>query len=231
MPDNQSKLGLWWDGLTTAGTTEMINMLAVIAFFLIWLIAAIAFAIGCGSVDCFWQVFSKIIAVSAAGYFSGGIMGFIFGIPKTLQNPDRASKDTANQPQSNIQSLFFTNTSLEQISDWLTKIIVGVGLVKLTKIPGYLGNLRTQLKGMFPGDSASAYALSLIIFSCIVGFITFYIYTRVNLAAQFIKEAFDNNQLTNDIVKKAASDSTFKTNLIDKLNPPNNNPPDNQQPL
>jgi hypothetical protein len=31
-----------------------------------------------------------------------------------------------------------TNTNLEQVSDWLTKILIGAGLAELTSIPGGL---------------------------------------------------------------------------------------------
>lgn len=208
-----------WNKSSTSDATELINFMSVLAFAVVWLIALLTFSTTFSENHSYWITFSKILVVSSAAYFTGGLTGFIFGIPKTLQNPDRTNNNAANQPQSGIQGLFITNTSLEQISDWLTKIIVGVGLVSLKSIPDYLGNLQKSLQIIFPGKdiSVSGYALALMIFSSIVGFMTLYIYTRVNLAAQFIKEAVDNSRLT-DIVSKAPDITPeAKTNLLNQL--------------
>ena len=211
-----------WGKTSTSSATEYINAFAVVIFSAVWLLALFIFSVHYShkGADNGFIIFSKVLIVSAAAYFCGGLTGFIFGIPKTLQNPDQATNTAATaQGQSGIQSLFLTNTSLEQISDWLTKIIVGIGLISLKSIPGHLNDLRLSLQTLFGNadTTISAYALGLAIFSTIVGFITFYIYTRVNLAAQFIKEAIDNGQLTNDVVAKADNDAQFKTDLMDRL--------------
>lgn len=69
----------------------------------------------------------RIIALWAMAYCAAGfLLGFLFGIPRVLQ------ADAARQPgkDSGLPSDEYTqrvNTSLEQISDWLTKIILGLG--------------------------------------------------------------------------------------------------------
>ena len=71
---------------------------------------------------------------------SGGIIGFLFGIPRVLQDinaptimpkNNEEDKDSANTSKSSYRMQ--VNTNLEQISDWLTKIIVGVGLIELRR--------------------------------------------------------------------------------------------------
>jgi len=47
-------------------------------------------------------------------------------------------------PSANGQPGYSGNTNLEQISDWLTKILVGVGLTQLREIPGQVQRLATQ---------------------------------------------------------------------------------------
>ena len=47
---------------------------------------------------------------------SGGAIGFLFGIPKILQLENPAATVTAYRQQP--------NTNLEQISDWLTKLLL-----------------------------------------------------------------------------------------------------------
>lgn len=74
----------------------------------------------------------------------GALIGFLFGIPRVLQqdvipvSKPAPSGVTATSPttESSIDSYSLkVNTNLEQISDWLTKIFVGLGLVQLQRVP------------------------------------------------------------------------------------------------
>src|SRR5688500_18795600 len=65
-----------------------------------------------------------------APFTLGGLVGFLFGIPKTVA--------PSEDGQNGIHRSWHPNTSLEQISDWLTKILLGIGLTQLTVIPGEL---------------------------------------------------------------------------------------------
>ena len=55
---------------------------------------------------------------------AGAVIGFLFGIPKILQGN---SNNTATQNEENKDYRIQVNTNLTEISDWLTKIIVGSG--------------------------------------------------------------------------------------------------------
>jgi hypothetical protein len=46
------------------------------------------------------------------------------------------------------------NTNLEQISDWLTKIIVGLGLVQLRSVPDYLYKASVWMAQSFSVDQS-----------------------------------------------------------------------------
>ena len=77
--------------------------------------------------------FGILAAVGAASWLSGGVLGFLFGVPRL-----RASAPSSpNAPASS----FTPNTNLEQISDWLTKIIVGAALVQLKVIVADINDL------------------------------------------------------------------------------------------
>src|SRR5688500_2738159 len=80
----------------------------------------------------FFTALGIALLIGGAFFTAGGLIGFLFGIPKLLQNtalvPEEVSKKT----------VIVHNDNLVQISDWLTKIIVGVGLTQLTNIPHYL---------------------------------------------------------------------------------------------
>lgn len=89
-----------------------------------------------------------VAAVSAAGA-TGALLGFLFGIPRLLQRPATSQPQTTTEPQPAGTPLpnqrqmarerfFSSNTSFEEISDWLTKIIIGLGLVQFQTILEYL---------------------------------------------------------------------------------------------
>ena len=84
----------------------------------------------------------------------GGFVGFLFGIPRVLQDGQSGSAGphpgvrpeaptnlrlpsgaSASSPSAGSGFRINVNTNLEQISDWLTKIIVGLGLVELRNMP------------------------------------------------------------------------------------------------
>jgi len=119
---------------------------------------------------------------------SGTAIGFLFGIPKILQNnqvPPSATTPTTPVYQQQV------NTNLTEISDWLTKIIVGLGLVNLTKIPPYLSKIASILAtglsqpAVTPSALAFAFACGIIVSYSILGFLFGYITTRLYLAGAF----------------------------------------------
>jgi hypothetical protein len=95
----------------------------------------------------FTLVIGSGLLVAGAAALAGGVIGFLFGIPRTVPGAS-APGATGTQYQG--------NTNLEQISDWLTKILVGIGLVQIGHAPAALGRLAAQLKGGFGGTGTSA---------------------------------------------------------------------------
>jgi len=109
---------------------------------------------------------SAIIALTST--IVGAFIGFIFGIPRTP-----ASKDSEN---------IAANTNLEEISDWITKIIVGVSLVQLNQISGgivAMGN--TLAHGMGDHPSSFVFSVSTMIFYFVGGFFLGYLWSRIYL--------------------------------------------------
>src|SRR5207249_559014 len=114
-----------------------------------------------------------------ACFVSGSALGFIFGIPKVLQQGahKRAdeSKTNAATPAQAVTYRQEVNTNLTDISDWLTKIIVGVGLVNLKELPPLIKKLALILaNGMAKSDPSRdylAYSVAVIVFFVILGFL------------------------------------------------------------
>jgi tetratricopeptide (TPR) repeat protein len=113
-----------------------------------------------------------LFLLALASFISGFFLGFLFGIPK--RSDDREDK---YQPSSH----------LSEISDWLTKIIIGLGLVEIKAIPGALYSV-----GMFIQKSTGAetsivvFSISCILYFSIFGLYFGYNYTRLFLSQQYV---------------------------------------------
>jgi hypothetical protein len=99
--------------------------------------------------------------------------------PDTVVKPDATD---GGKPKG----VYSANTNLEQISDWLTKIIVGVGLVQLTVIPGKLRSLADYLATAFGTPAVpSALVMTIIFYFGIFGFLLGYLWARLYLMGEF----------------------------------------------
>jgi hypothetical protein len=129
----------------------------------------------------------------------GGFVGFIFGIPRTLSSdtartavpaPARAlarseQADGANPPPKSAPSTA-VNTNLEQISDWLTKIIVGVSLVNTERIGWAMHNAATTMAASIAtGGAGISLALAVMVYFGVVGLLGGYLLTRLFLQPAF----------------------------------------------
>ncbi len=124
--------------------------------------------------------------VAAASLVSGGIIGFLFGIPRTrdFDHAENAKKVDNSHDSKEMGADFRPNTNLEQISDWLTKILVGVGLTQISKISDGLDNAATIIKsGLGNPPQNHVLALAIITYFPICGFLVGYLWTRLYLPA------------------------------------------------
>lgn len=129
---------------------------------------------------------------SIAWFMAGFLIGFLFGVPKIITESS-PTVTTVGAPSSTNPAQGYAqrpNTNLEQISDWLTKIIVGIGLVELKQVPGHLNNasewVAQSLSGAAsPSQAAVSFAGSLIMYFSIVGFLGGYLLTLLFLAGAF----------------------------------------------
>lgn len=152
--------------------------LAVIRGFLISSVFVIAFIAFIKGKQNFLQILGLSLTVALASLVIGGLLGFLFGIPRSKQG----QKSTQN---TTTQGGYVDNTNLEDISDWLTKIIVGISLVQFNTIQKYFHTICTNLSSAYkPGlESKLAYAYSgaLITFYLLAGFLAVYLWARTYL--------------------------------------------------
>ncbi len=123
------------------------------------------------------------LLVAGAALAVGAAIGFLFAIPRAVQDPAQG-RGALGQFESPYQ----VNTNLEQISDWLTKIVVGLGLVEITKLPAAFGGLAEFVATAFgqPAVPPSVAGVILAYFS-VGGFLVFYIWTRLLLTYEFTR--------------------------------------------
>ena len=131
------------------------------------------------------------LLVAGASLAVGGFFGFLFGMPRDAGSatappaPGAAdpSKQSGNLGRTGQEPNTKPNTNLEEISDWLTKILVGAGLTQLGKLPHQLGLASDYIaKGMNNVDSDKAFASATIIFFGICGFLAVFLWARLYMA-------------------------------------------------
>ena len=138
----------------------------------------------------------------------GAFVGFIFGIPRSIQADNSGSNYS--------QSAYGENTNLEQISDWLTKIIVGITLVQFDKIVGLFKDI-TRDFGPVLGEQGQVVSGSIGIYFLLIGFMFGYMWTRVHMAAQLLKGRNVANRL--DAIERDITAVTLVANFLDEDEP------------
>jgi hypothetical protein len=137
----------------------------------------------------FWSVLAVGVIASAAALISGALVGFLFGLPKTLG-------------RTGSKALLATNTNLDEVSDWITKILVGLGLVQLGKVASGIGGLASALdSGLGAGPGAHPFASGLLVYSAVDGFLLGYLWTRIVVSLR-LNEAAQALEVRSEVLKE-----------------------------
>jgi hypothetical protein len=133
---------------------------------------------------------------AAASTVSGWLLGLLFGVPRTLARgqigsaaprPNDSGATQPDQAQARPSATSRVNTNLEDISDWLTKTIVGVGLTQLFAMPAYVWKVAGALDihGFGWEPYGRLLALGLFFYFAPGGFWLGYVGTRTILTKLF----------------------------------------------
>ena len=146
-----------------------------------------------------WVDGLRVLAVSglysAASLIMGGLVGFIFGIPRSLANAAAAivqggplnswhptGTDSNRARALNVRP----NTNLEHISDWLTQVLVGISLTQLGKIAALTGIVGARLApALAPLQHAGSIAVAMCAAFAAAGFGWAYLECRTSLMRVF----------------------------------------------
>lgn len=185
-----------------------------------------------------------LLTAVAAGVGGAGL-GFLFGIPRVLTSEASATKRpssdaTVNSAEPNAQQaerLLGSNSNLEQVSDWLTKIIVGVGLVEFHKVTDLLFGFRQFVAEYVPpADVITPLAAAmLLVFGGIIGFVWMYLETRLVLSRAlanvetYLAHLLSAWRTSQEKVSQAAEElaRTGNTDAAKRLLQPEGSDPDN----
>ena len=117
------------------------------------------------------------ILIGGASLLFGALLGFLFGIPKS--NDDDHDDDNP----------YKANTNLEQISDWLTKILLGAGLTQMSEIVSWIGRISEKMASKLTvvGNDEAVFISSLLVYFLVCGFLDGYLATRIILPRVFSK--------------------------------------------
>lgn len=102
----------------------------------------------------------------------GALIGFLFGVPRI-------------NPRVEFEGQLVHNQNIEAVSDWLTKILIGVGLVNFSAIGAFVSRLSRDLAAGIGGPDYTPFATGLIVYFFVVGIIQGYILTRMFLGNEF----------------------------------------------
>lgn len=153
-------------------------MKALLAMISVGLISIAAYAFSIRSDSNSLAVGSLGVLLAGGCLLIGALVGFLFGIPRSLLHEG----DAANGEKNQVAGRYRPNTNLEQISDWLTKILVGVGLTQMAQIPNYLRDGAAYLASALGNKPSSApLGLWVILYFSACGFLVGYLWTRLFL--------------------------------------------------
>lgn len=159
--------------------------------------------------------FSRLALVAGASFAALALAGFLFGIPRTMQaQPVAGQAQGAGSPPAEAQPV---NTNLEQVSDWLTKIIVGVGLTQLNTLPSWMWGVAGDLSGSATGHDTQVVIVTAMVYFGVVGFLGGYLLTRLFLANALVEADIARRRAGRDSALATTSAGSAQRQIASKL--------------
>ncbi|WP_254509079.1 hypothetical protein [Anatilimnocola floriformis] len=152
--------------------------------------------------DKFSSITAAVYLTACATFAVGFLVGCLFGVPQTIQDAVATPAATA-AGAAGATILFRPSNQLQQVSDWLVKIILGASLTQVNK----LSLLGDYLKD-FVGSPVAGVMIS--VYFTIVGFWCGY-FIMVGWLGQLIREASDD--LMSDL-RRADIDNKLQQSLF-----------------
>jgi hypothetical protein len=154
---------------------------------------------------------SKLFLIDLLSFTSaviGGLFGFLFGMPKNSYHDDHKSTEPKKENNSSkTKDTYQENTNLQEISDWMTKIIVGVGLTQFRSIYGEYVLITSKISSE-GGIGPHTIICMITIYFYVLGFFGSYFWAKLDYNEIITSKL---NKKINKISKR--SEERDKTNL------------------
>jgi Putative Ig domain len=109
-----------------------------------------------------WNYLGVGLLTAFAAFLVGGLGGFLFGIPKLVSSGElRLKTGTRLSP----------STNLAEVSDWLTKLLLGAGLVQLTHLGAPIGGLIDDVAAGLSASSKPSEAAKVMAGTILFGYV------------------------------------------------------------
>lgn len=180
--------------LSSVGLSRVMRLLGVSEALAFWeVLASTAFVIGTLTVMSFafpldggwWSRSSTMFAVALGAWMVGAALGFLFGVPR-YKSASAVGPASGSSPVQDVVA-FTPNTNLEQISDWLTKIIVGATLVQLGTIRTMLVQLCRWTAAQTHRPEAAPFCGGIVLFFFFAGFMWGYLWCSIRIFREMVR--------------------------------------------
>jgi Putative Ig domain len=126
------------------------------------------------------------LLTSLAAFLIGSLAGFLFGIPRAVSS--------GLLRQTSGSSPYSPSSNLAEVSDWLTKLLLGAGLVQLTHLGAPIASLIDHVgRGLYPpggsGQAATVMAGAILFGYAAIGLLDGYVMTTTWYQNWLIKHA------------------------------------------
>ena len=179
--------------------------------------------------------FFTAAAVVGAYYISGCALGFLFAIPKSFQTtaPPRVVNDDGSIEQIE-EAAYKDNTSLEEISDWLTKIIIGLSLTQFHHIQNMLEEAAGYISSAFQladtGMNFFVFSYAMIVLFGVAGMVSGYLWTRIEfrrILTESLRELQKRKkfeEMSDTLIRQLNDPQNveFSSTEVDQQTPPSN---------
>jgi hypothetical protein len=169
--------------------TKAIEDLRWLGWTTLGLLGAVALAVAATNYGGWLGTFGLGMTIVLSAFMIGTLLGFLFAVPRVLaQSAPVPRTDAVGEDASDTKRRFLqTNTNLERISDWLTTMLVGVGLSQIGNINEALLAFRKYVAEYNCTTTCQSNALAIaspfcLLFGLIAGFLAMYLYTRIFIA-------------------------------------------------
>lgn len=117
----------------------------------------------------YWGV-GMLTALTA--FLVGCLAGFLFGIPRTVSSGELRQQKGSTR--------YVPSSNLAEVSDWLTKLLLGAGLVQLTHLGAPIASLIDHVAGGLHGPAGSSQAATVMAGAILFG------YTAIGLLDSYV---------------------------------------------